>query len=74
MALVHDFALKDSRIIIINKPNSGYGHSMNVGMQRAKGEYIGIVETDDYVDEKMFAELDKTAKLHENADIVKCNF
>ena len=47
---------------------------MNVGMQRAKGEYIGIVETDDYVDEKMFAELDKTAKLHENADIVKCNF
>ena len=47
---------------------------MNVGMQRAKGEYIGIVETDDYVDEKMLAELDKTAKLHENADIVKCNF
>lgn len=46
LALVKEFAQQDDRIVVIDKPNSGYGHSMNVGMDRASGEYIGIVETD----------------------------
>ena len=46
LALVKEFAQRDDRIVVIDKPNSGYGHSMNVGMDRASGEYIGIVETD----------------------------
>lgn len=74
LALVKEFAQRDDRIVIIDKPNSGYGHSMNVGMDRASGEYIGIVETDDYVDEEMFAALYDAAKQNGDADVVKSDF
>ena len=74
LALVKEFAQQDDRIVVIDKPNSGYGHSMNVGMDRASGEYIGIVETDDYVDEKMFAALYNAAKQNGDADVVKSDF
>jgi glycosyltransferase involved in cell wall biosynthesis len=52
----------DNRIIIINKNNSGYGDSMNQGLNIASGEYIGIVESDDYVDIYMFENLYKITK------------
>ena len=35
---------------------------MNVGLQNATGEYIGIIETDDFADLNMFDELYKAAK------------
>lgn len=38
---------RDSRIKIINDSNTSYGHKINVGVQYALGEYIGILETDD---------------------------
>lgn len=47
----------DDRIRIITKPNSGYGHSMNVGLREAKGTYIGIVESDDFIEPFMFEKL-----------------
>lgn len=48
---------------VIHKANSGYGHSMNVGLQNATGEYIGIIETDDFADLNMFDELYKCSKM-----------
>ena len=42
---------------IIDKDNAGYGHTMNIGMDMAKGEYIGIIESDDYVDLNMYKDL-----------------
>ena len=71
--ILNDYAKTDSRIIIISTENRGYGHAMNTGMRRAKGEYIGIVEPDDYVDKRMFELLyDKAVKV--NADIIKSDF
>lgn len=46
---------------------------MNIGMDKAKGEYIGIVESDDYADPKMFEALYKTAKQFD-ADMVKSDY
>lgn len=60
--IVKKYALDDNRIIIIDKKNSGYGNSMNVGISRATGEYIGLVETDDYVLPEMFEVLYDKAK------------
>lgn len=74
LEIVQSYAQKDSRIIVIDKPNSGYGHSINVGVERATGEYIGIVETDDFVRLNMYEELYNTAKNHGDVDIVKSNF
>ena len=51
------YAEKDERFRVIHKENSGYGASMNVGLRAARGEYIGIVESDDFADAEMFAAL-----------------
>lgn len=71
--IVKTYAKNDSRIVIINKKNSGYGDSMNQGLKKAKGEYIGIVESDDFIDKNAFEELYQLAK-NNNAEVVKANF
>lgn len=73
LKIIQEYAEKDKRIVIIDKPNSGYGDSMNMGLEISNGEYIGIVESDDFVESNMFEELYVLAKKHE-ADIVKSNF
>lgn len=67
------YAQKDTRIEVITTVNKGYGHAMNTGLNIAEGEYIGIVEPDDYVDIQMFEYLYDTAKI-QDADIVKSDF
>ena len=71
--ILDEYAAKDSRVKVIHKPNSGYGHSMNVGLDHATGEYIGIIETDDFADTEMFEKLYITAK-ENNADMIKSNY
>ena len=72
-AIIEDFISKDSRIKVITKPNSGYGDSMNKGLEEASGDYIGIVESDDFVEMEMFEELYKLGKTCD-AEVVKGNF
>lgn len=71
--ILREFASCDPRIEIISKPNAGYGHTMNCGLNVAKGEYIGIVESDDWAEPDMFEDLYNFAKQH-NVDVVKSNF
>ena len=54
LEIIKKFARKDERIKIIDKPNSGYGDSMNKGLETETGEYIGIVESDDFIEPDMF--------------------
>ena len=65
--------MNDNRFIIINKKNSGYGDSMNKGIEFVSGEYIGIVESDDFADPKMFENLYKNINNGE-VDIVRSNY
>lgn len=71
--LLREYAQRDKRIRVINKKNSGYGHTMNVGIDAAKGEYIGIAEPDDYVRQDMYGRLYDLAKKLD-LDIVKADF
>lgn len=71
--ILHQWAHKDERIVIIDKPNSGYGASMNLGLDRARGEYIGIVEPDDFPELTMYARLTRLADRYE-CDVVKSNY
>ena len=73
MTILKEYAEIDKRIIIIDKPNSGYGQTMNVGIEAAKGEYIGILEPDDFILPDMFRSLYETASAN-NLDFVKSNF
>ncbi len=73
LAILQHYAEKDSRITIVDKENGGYGIGMNIGLDRASGEYIGIVEPDDYVPVNMFGDLYDIAK-ENNLDFVKADF
>ena len=69
--IIMEYVNKDSRFKVIDKENSGYGNSMNRGFDMASGEYIGIVESDDYAD--MFEKLYDIAK-ENNLDVCKGSF
>lgn len=71
--IIKQYAFNDSRIKIIDKPNSGYGNTMNEGIKISTGEYIGILEPDDFCDNTMFENLYLAAKSN-NADVVKSNY
>ncbi len=49
--------LKDNRIKVIHKENGGLSDARNAGLKVAKGEYIGFVDSDDYIKEDMFETL-----------------
>ena len=67
------YAAEDARFRVIHKANEGYGKTMNRGLAEARGEYIGIVESDDFADAVMFEKL-HAAICSPGADVVKSNF
>ena len=71
--IMKEYAKKDNRIKYINKPNAGYGHAVNCGLDLATGEYIGIVEPDDFIDTEMYEVLYNKAKTS-NLDVVKSDY
>lgn len=73
LTILKDFARKDNRIKIISKDNAGYGHTMNIGMDMAQGEYIAILESDDFVDLHMYEDLYKLAT-EKKLDWIKSDF
>ena len=73
LKIIKEYASKDKRIKIIDKKNSGYGDSMNQGLKKAVGEYIGIVESDDFIDRDAFEKLYKIAK-DMDVEVVKSNY
>lgn len=71
--ILRQYEKKDARVIVIDKKNEGYGCAMNDGLAKATGEYIGIVEPDDFVDLHMYEDLYRIAK-EKDLDIVKADF
>ena len=65
------FALNDERIKVIHKKNGGPSEARNVGLDMALGQYIGFVDSDDYVAEDMYECLLR-ACLDNKADIAVC--
>lgn len=70
--LCDKLATKDSRVHVIHKKNEGVSIARNYGMKIATGDYIGFVDSDDWIDKNMYETLiDKM--LETNADIVFCD-
>ena len=67
------YALKDERIKVIHKSNGGLSSARNAGIDIATGDYIGFVDSDDFVHHKMYETLYNYA-LEYNADISICNY
>ncbi len=68
-----EYAKKDDRIKVIHKENGGLSDARNKGIKIASGEYIGFVDSDDYIDEKMYEYLLKLIK-DNNAEISVCGY
>lgn len=68
--ILDEYASRDSRICVIHNKNYGYGHAVNVGIDAAHGEYVGIVESDDTIVKNMYEKLYFTA-VDNNLDMVK---
>ena len=73
LEIIRKYADQDPRIHLINSEIKSYGYQMNLAIDRAEGEYIGIVETDDYILENMYEELYETAS-ENGSDIVWADY
>ena len=67
-----DFKEKDCRIKVIHKENGGLSSARNAALEIAKGDYIGFVDSDDFVDEKMFEKMHSKIS-EDNSDICICS-
>ncbi len=52
--LCDEFANADDRIKVLHIDNGGAARARNVGLAVATGEYIGFVDSDDYIDRNMY--------------------
>lgn len=66
LELLYEYEKKDNRIIVLrHDTNKGLGASRNTGMKYASGEYIGFIDSDDFVDKDMYLKLyDKSSRLN----------
>ena len=67
-----EYAKKDSRIEVIHKVNGGLSDARNVGISKARGRYIGFVDSDDYIKKDMYEILLNLLKEYD-ADVSICN-
>lgn len=52
-----EYAQKDNRVIVIHKQNGGLSSARNAGLDIANGDYIGFVDSDDFIDPDMYQSL-----------------
>ena len=64
-------AAHDSRVRVIDKPNEGYGATVNRGIDEARGTYVAVLEPDDYVLPRTYDCLFDLASAHAMPDVVK---
>ncbi len=72
-AIVQRYLDADTRFRVIDKENSGYGASMNRGLDAARGRYVAILESDDLFEPDALALLHDAAEKND-ADVAKANF
>ncbi|RDW22412.1 glycosyl transferase family 2 [Oceanobacillus arenosus] len=71
--IVNEYAVKDARIIVVDKKNGGVSSARNVGIELAKGDYLGFVDPDDWIETDMYEAMYQTA-IEDKADIVMCSY
>lgn len=72
-AMCDAWAEKDSRIKVIHKENGGGARARNIGLEYASGQYIGFVDSDDFIAPEMYQYL---YQLHRKTqcDIAECGY
>ena len=68
--IIEKYKTKDSRVKLIHSEKKSYGYQMNLAINMAEGKYIGIVETDDYIESDAYETLYKEI-FQTDADYIK---
>lgn len=72
-AICDEYALKDGRIRVLHKENTGQADSRNVALQEARADLIGFVDSDDWIEPGMYRTLYHTL-VENQADISICGY
>lgn len=76
--IADEYSRRDDRVRVMHKPNSGYGDSLNRALSESHGEWVSIVEPDDWVEPTMIERLLATAREFETTgkriDLVKGDY
>lgn len=70
--ILNEYQKKDKRVRVFSQKNSGQAVARNKGMEKARGEYVAFVDSDDWVDEDMLETLFKDTRSRQS-DISICN-
>lgn len=73
LEILEEYASKDNRISIIHSEMKSYGHQMNLGLKAAKGEYMAILESDDYIKPDMYEVLTEIADAND-LEVIKADY
>lgn len=68
-----ELAQRHSDVVVIHKENGGAASARNVGLEVAKGQYIGFVDGDDYIEPDMYQSLYE-ALVREHCSVACCNW
>ncbi len=71
--IIKKYSEKDSRIISLKNPDKGVSSARNFGIDNAKGDYIGFVDSDDFIQPQMYEFLYK-AVTENNCDFSVCRY
>ena len=71
--IIDEYAAKDKRVVAVHQKNAGYSTAVNKGIDLAKSEYIGIIESDDFIEPDMYEKLYASAKKYKT-DVTKGEF
>lgn len=72
-SICDEYKLKDDRVVVIHKCNGGLSDARNAGLDIARGEYIGFVDSDDYIEPDMYEVLYKNCERYA-ADLAAARF
>lgn len=71
--ICEQWAERDSRVIVIHQNNSGVSVARNIGLSNANGQYVMMVDSDDYICSTMIERMCEVMKI-QNVDMVICDF
>lgn len=70
-AMCEEFARQDARVKVIHKENGGSSSARNLGINEAKGSFIGFTDSDDYAETDLYENLMRIFAAHEDAVIAQ---
>lgn len=71
--ILKDFADRDERFKIVTQKNQGVNSARSVGYEKARGEYVAWVDSDDYIEKNMYDKMYSLA-IKNKCDVVVCNY